>query len=231
MTERLQKIFSAAGIASRRKSEQLISAGRVQVNGKTASLGDKADPAQDEITLDGNPVVAQSKLYIALNKPSGYITTLDDPQKRPTVMDLIDVPSRVYPVGRLDIETEGLLLFTNDGDFAERAAHPRYEVEKTYVAHLESALPPAVLAQMSRGIRLSDGMAKGSNMQFLTRDRTVVELTIHDGRNRIVRRMFEAMGAPAVKLKRIRVGTVMLGDLEPGKWRDLTADELRGMGV
>jgi 23S rRNA pseudouridine2605 synthase len=229
MTERLQKIFSAAGIASRRKSEQLISAGRVQVNGKTASLGDRADPAQDEITLDGNPVIAQAKFYLALNKPPGYVTTLDDPQNRPTVMDLIDVPSRVYPVGRLDIETEGLLLFTNDGDFAERAAHPRYEVDKTYVAHLQSALPQAVLEQMSRGIRLSDGMAWGSNMQFLTRDRTVVELTIHDGRNRIVRRMFEAMGDPAVKLKRIRVGSVMLGDLEPGKWRELTVDELGGM--
>jgi 23S rRNA pseudouridine2605 synthase len=231
MTERLQKIFSAAGIASRRKSEQLISDGRVQVNGKTASLGDQADPDQDVITLDGNPVIAQAKLYLALNKPPGYVTTLDDPQKRPTVMDMIDVPSRVFPVGRLDIETEGLLLFTNDGDFAERAAHPRYEVEKTYVAHLEDPLPQAVLEQMSRGIRLSDGLAKGSNMLFLTRDRTVVELTIHDGRNRIVRRMFEAMGDPAVSLKRIRVGPVVLGDLQPGKWRNLTSDELQKMGT
>ncbi|NQW17128.1 MAG: rRNA pseudouridine synthase [Chloroflexi bacterium] len=155
---------------------------------------------------------------------------MNDPQRRPIVMDLIDVPARIYPVGRLDIDTEGLLIFTNDGDFAERAAHPRYEVEKTYIAHLESPLPPAVLGQMSRGIRLSDGMAKGSNMQFLNRDRTIVEMTIHDGRNRIVRRMFEAMGAPASKLKRIRVGSIVLGDLPTGKWRKLTDREIQGMG-
>jgi len=136
MKQRLQKILATSGISSRRKSEELISAGRVKVNGETASLGDSADPVADKILLDGKPVTAERKRYLLLNKPTGYVTTLSDPQGRPKVTDLVDVPERVYPVGRLDAETTGLLLLTNDGLFSHRVAHPRYEVEKVYVAEL-----------------------------------------------------------------------------------------------
>jgi pseudouridine synthase len=226
MRQRLQKILASAGIASRRKSEELISAGRVAVNGSTASLGDSADPATDRITLDGAPLSAEKKRYLLLNKPTGYVTTLSDPHGRPTVIDLIDVPERVYPVGRLDADTEGLLLLTNDGMLSHRIAHPRYEIEKTYVAEVSEPLSPEGQAALERGVELEDGMTRPAAVRILSRDRKLVELTIHEGKNRIVRRMLEAVGSPVTRLERVRLGDLTLDGLPRGKWRDLAGREV-----
>ena len=229
MRQRLQKILAAAGVASRRKSEELITVGRVAVNGVTASLGDSADPAEDVITFDGRPLQAEKRRYILLNKPAGCVTTLSDPQGRPTVMDLVDVPERVYPVGRLDADTKGLLLLTNDGLFSHRVAHPRYEMDKVYVAEVVAPLPEQGKKALETGIELKDGRTRPAQVRLLTADRRMIEIIIHEGRNRMVRRMLEAAGSPVICLERTRLGPLDLTGVPRGKWRDLQGRELDAM--
>ncbi len=226
MKLRLHKILAAAGIASLRKAEQLIAEGRVQVNGETASVGDFADPESDDIVADGNQVSAEQKRYLLLNKPTGFVTTVADPHGRPTVMDLVDVRERVYPIGRLDTDTEGLLLLTNDGNFSQRMAHPRFEIEKTYRAELGKSLSAEGEMLLARGIRLEDGPTAPARLRVVSKRRRRVEITIHEGRNRIVRRMFESVGSPVTKLRRVRFGSLGLDDVPKGRWRDLQGREV-----
>jgi 23S rRNA pseudouridine2605 synthase len=201
----------------------------VAVNGVTASLGDSADTAADVITLDGQPLQAEKRRYILLNKPAGYVTTLSDPQGRPTVMDLVDVPERVYPVGRLDSDTEGLLLLTNDGLFSHRIAHPRYEMDKVYVAEVVAPLPEQGKKALETGIELKDGRTRPAQVRLLTADRRMIEIIIHEGRNRMVRRMLEAVGSSVTRLERTRLGPLDLTGVPRGKWRDLQGRELDAM--
>lgn len=226
MKQRLHKILASAGIASRRKAEQLIAEGRVQVNGETAQVGDFADPDTDDIVADGDQVSAEQKRYLLLNKPTGFVTTVSDPHGRPTVMDLVGVRERVYPIGRLDTDTEGLLLLTNDGNFSQRMAHPRFEIEKTYRAELSRPLSEEGEMLLARGIRLEDGPTAPARLHVVSKRRRRVEITIHEGRNRIVRRMFESVGSPVIKLRRVRFGSLGLGDVPKGRWRDLQGREV-----
>ena len=232
MKERLQKILSARGVASRRRGEELIRGGRVSVNGIPASLGDCADPELDEILLDGKPLPRQQEyVYIMLNKPRGYVTTLSDDKGRPNAASLVaDCGVRVYPVGRLDMDSEGLLLFTNDGDFANRMMHPRGEVEKTYEVWVTGYAPGAEL-RLERPITL-DGYTirkPGVRLVKVQGERARFLVTIHEGRNRQVRRMCEAAGMQVSRLRRIREGKLCLGNLETGKWRYLTKEERDGL--
>ena len=232
MKERLQKILSARGVASRRRGEELIRGGRVSVNGIPASLGDCADPELDEILLDGKPLPRQQEnVYIMLNKPRGYVTTLSDEKGRPNAASLVaDCGVRVYPVGRLDMDSEGLLLFTNDGDFANRMMHPRGEVEKTYEVWVTGYAPGAEL-RLERPITL-DGYTirkPGVRLVKVQGERARFLVTIHEGRNRQVRRMCEAAGMQVSRLRRIREGKLCLGNLETGKWRYLTKEERDGL--
>lgn len=232
MKERLQKILSARGVASRRRGEELIRGGRVSVNGIPASLGDCADPELDEILLDGKPLPRQQEyVYIMLNKPRGYVTTLSDEKGRPNAASLVaDCGVRVYPVGRLDMDSEGLLLFTNDGDFANRMMHPRGEVEKTYEVWVTGYAPGAEL-RLERSITL-DGYTirkPGVRLVKVQGERARFLVTIHEGRNRQVRRMCEAAGMQVSRLRRIREGKLCLGNLETGKWRYLTKEERDGL--
>lgn len=232
MAERLQKILSARGVASRRKAEEMIRSGSVTVNGVTALLGDTADPETDEIRVDGALLPKQGGyVYLMLNKPRGYVTTLSDEKGRPDVSQLVaDCGVRVYPVGRLDMDSEGLLLLTNDGSFANNLMHPKHEVNKTYEVWVTGYGPGGELA-LARPIEL-DGYtirtpkvklirAQGQKAKFL--------VTIHEGRNRQVRRMCQAAGMTCTRLRRIREGTLALGDLPLGKWRYLTADEIAAL--
>ena len=232
MKERLQKILSARGVASRRRGEELIRGGRVSVNGIPASLGDCADPELDEILLDGKPLPRQQEyVYIMLNKPRGYVTTLSDEKGRPNAASLVaDCGVRIYPVGRLDMDSEGLLLFTNDGDFANRMMHPRGEVEKTYEVWVTGYAPGAEL-RLERPITL-DGYTirkPGVRLVKVQGEKAKFLVTIHEGRNRQVRRMCEAAGMQVSRLRRIREGKLCLGNLETGKWRYLTKEERDGL--
>jgi 23S rRNA pseudouridine2605 synthase len=251
MKQRLQKLLAASGVSSRRKSEELIAEGRVRVNGAVAAVGSSADPGVDEVTVDGAPVTFERKRYILLNKPRGVTSTTSDPHAEQTVLDLVDVPERVYPVGRLDEATEGLLLLTNDGDWANRVIHPRYGVEKAYVAELDRLLDERTLRRLIGGVDLDDGPAKAIRARFVglvspsspspsypsptegeggRTDRRVVELVLHEGRKRIVRRMFRAVGAEVVRLTRTRVGSLTLDGVALGAWRELTEDEVLQLG-
>jgi len=230
MKERLQKILSARGIASRRKAEEMIQAGLVTVNGTLAQLGDAADPETDEILVNGKPLPKQeSYIYILLNKPRGYVTTLSDEKGRPNAAQLVaDCGTRVYPVGRLDMDSEGLLLFTNDGDFANRLMHPKQEVKKTYETWVTGYRPGSEI-QLGKPITLDGYTIRPPKVKLLRSDGQKAKLlvTIHEGRNRQVRRMCEAAGMHCTRLRRIREGTLSLGDLPVGKWRYLTEDEVR----
>lgn len=227
--ERLQKVMAAAGIASRRASEELITAGRVRVDGVVVrELGTKVDPETARIEVDGRLIGPQRTRYIMLNKPSGYITTLADERARRTVADLIDVPERVVPVGRLDRPTQGLLLLTNDGPLAHRVMHPRYQMDKEYEVLADGFPPPEVLQEIRRGITIDGVMVKPEEVRPLreTPDGLLLKIVIQEGRNRIVRRMFEAVRYPVLRLVRTRVGPIQLGNLPKGAWRDLTDGEL-----
>ncbi len=226
MKQRLQKLLAAAGVASRRKSEELIEAGRVEVNDETASLGDSADPAVDRITLDGEPLVSEKKRYLLLNKPIGFVTTLSDPQGRPTVMDLVEVDERVYPVGRLDADTSGLLLLTNDGLFSHRVAHPRFEIDKVYVAEVSESLSDEGKRRLETGVELDDGMTRPAGVEFVGRGRKRVRITVHEGKKRIVRRMLQAVGSPVATLERVQLGALTLDGVAQGGWRDLSGLEV-----
>ncbi len=231
MKERLQKILSARGVASRRTAEEMIKSGRLTVNGIVAVLGATADPDVDKILLDGSPLPSQSRhVYILLNKPRGYVTTLSDDKGRKTVADLVDCGTRVYPVGRLDYDSEGLLLLTNDGDFANRLMHPKQEVDKIYqvwVAGYHDAAP----ALLSRPIELDGYRIKKPQVKLLRAEggKAKFLVTIHEGRNRQVRRMCEAAGMQVTRLCRIAEGKLKLGDLAPGKWRYLTEEEVHSL--
>lgn len=229
MQQRLQKILSARGVASRRKAEGLIAEGLVCVNGKTAALGDSADPDTDEITVEGRPLPSAPEYrYIMLNKPRGYVTTLSDEKGRNNAAQLVeDCGVRVYPVGRLDMDSEGLLLFTNDGAFANALMHPKYEREKTYRVWVRGYRPGGE-KDLARPIEL-DGYAIRPPRVKLVRsngERGELLVTIHEGRNRQIRRMAEAAGMQVTRLRRIQEGSLKLGNLEPGKWRELTPTEL-----
>jgi 23S rRNA pseudouridine2605 synthase len=233
---RLQKILSMAGVASRRASEQLILEGRVVVNGEVVmTLGSKADPAHDDIRVDGRRLRFDRRLrYIALNKPKGYVTTRKDPEGRKTVMDLLDgVREYVYPVGRLDYETDGLLLMTSDGDLAARLTHPSHEVERVYEAFVVGTPSDEALEKLRRGVFL-DGrrtapatVRRGATSGKGTKQLTKLTIGLHEGRNRQVRRMCAGIGHPVRRLTRIRMGPISLGPLRPGQWRDLTPKEVQ----
>ncbi|RII27701.1 MAG: pseudouridine synthase [Geobacter sp.] len=231
MAERLQKLLSQAGIASRREAETLIVAGRVKLNGQVVTeLGTKADPATDQIEVDGKPIrPVAGKIYLLLYKPVGYLTTLKDPEGRPIVTDLLkNVTSRVYPVGRLDYNTEGLLLLTNDGDWANRLSHPRHEVDKEYLVRVRGKVTPDQVKRMAAGVELEDGTTAPAKV-FLASEsdnNSWLSVTIHEGRYRQVRRMCEAVSLAVVRLKRIRYGFLELGELKPGEYRHLTQAEV-----
>lgn len=232
MQERLQKILSSAGITSRRSAEVMITAGRVAVNGQIVTeLGSKADPETDKITVDGKPVaISKKRIYLLLNKPAGYVTTLSDPDGRPVVTELLkDIPERLYPVGRLDFNTEGLLLLTNDGDWANRLAHPSHEVEKEYLVKIRGSLGSDKIALLTKGVKLDDGMTAPAKIEIIrVLEKNVwFTMTIHEGRYRQVRRMCEAVELPLVKLKRIRYGNILLGELKTGEYRLLDPAEAK----
>ncbi len=228
MGERLQKILSARGVASRRKAEQWIQQGRVTVNGAVAQLGDTADAEQDEILLDGNPLPEpKSYVYILLNKPRGYVTTLSDEKGRPNAAQLVqDCGCRVYPVGRLDMDSEGLLLFTNDGDFANALMHPKHEVKKTYEVWVTGYVPGAEVI-LSRPITLDGYTIRKPEVRVLKAEDNKAKflVTIHEGRYRQVRRMCAAVGLEVRRLVRVSEGELSLGSLPPGRWRRLTPEE------
>ncbi len=226
MTERLQKILSARGIASRRAAEKMIEEGRVKVNGTIASLGQTADPDLDEILLDGKPLPTGSEpVYIMLHKPRGYVTTLSDEKGRKTAAELVaDCGLRVYPVGRLDMDSEGLLLFTNDGEFANALMHPKHEVDKTYLTWVEG-FSEVALTRLKQPITLDGYTIRAPKVRVVKPG--LLEITIHEGRNRQVRRMCDAAGMRVIRLKRIREGKLSLGDLPLGSWRYLTEEEVK----
>jgi 23S rRNA pseudouridine2605 synthase len=234
MLERLQKIISAAGITSRRAAEELILAGRVSVNGTVVTeLGSKADPASDTVAVDGKPlVIASKKLYILLNKPVGYLTTLDDPEGRPLVTDLLkEVGERVYPVGRLDYNTEGLLLLTSDGEWANQLMHPRHEVEKEYHVRVRGKVHKSQLDQLAGGVDI-DGRKTAPARVCMIKEgeqNDWFSITIHEGRNRQVRRMCEAVSLSVVRLRRVRYGMLSMGAMKPGEFRFLTEAEVEGL--
>ncbi|MBR3679164.1 MAG: rRNA pseudouridine synthase [Oscillospiraceae bacterium] len=232
---RIQKLLSESGYCSRRKAEALISAGRVKCNGRPVSLGDKAT-ARDLLSVDGENIYMPKRKahrYIMLNKPRGYVTTMSDEQGRRCVTDLLqDVGERVYPVGRLDRNSEGLLLFTNDGRFANDIMHPSREVSKTYRVTVRPPVSEEQLAQMSAGVTLDDGFQTApANVltQTVEAQRVVLLVTIHEGKKREVRRMCDAVGLEVARLRRVSIGPVKLGMLKPGAWRDLTSEELRAL--
>lgn len=229
MHERIQKILSARGVASRRKAEEMIEKGLVSVNGRTAKLGDTADPELDDIWVQGRPLPAQEEyVYILLNKPRGFVTTLSDEKGRRNVAELVaDCGKRVYPVGRLDMDSEGLLLLTNDGAFANALMHPKHEVEKTYEVWTTGYAPGAE-ALLARPVDLDGYTIRPPMVKLLRQEGRKAKflVTIHEGRNRQVRRMCEAAGMHCTRLRRIREGKLSLGELPLGKWRYLTKDEI-----
>jgi 23S rRNA pseudouridine2605 synthase len=234
MLVRLQKILSTAGVASRRASEQLILEGRVTVNGETVrELGTKADPAKDAIKVDGRRIKTDiTHRYIVLYKPKGYVTTRSDPEGRRTVMDLIGEGAYIYPVGRLDYDSEGLLLMMTDGDLAARLMHPRHEVDKVYEVIVMGTPDPRAIEKLRKGVfidgrRTSPADVRTGTTVKATKPTTLLTITIREGRNRQIRKMCSAVGLPVRDLRRIQMGPIGLGRLKPGQWRDLTPEEVR----
>ncbi|MEX0666047.1 MAG: pseudouridine synthase [Acidimicrobiia bacterium] len=228
--ERLQKVLARAGIGSRRACDDLIATGRVAVDGHTAELGMRVDPETQQITVDGTPVTTRSDVvYYLLNKPTRVVTTADDPEGRHTVLELVPADPRVFPVGRLDYDTEGLLILTNDGDLAQLLTHPSHGVEKTYLAEVSGVPTAATVRALRQGIELDDGPTAPARVRIVQHDggRTALELTIHEGRNRQVRRMCEAVGHPVQRLVRTRIGPLHDDRLAPGEWRTLEPTEVR----
>ena len=226
--ERLQKVLAATGWGSRRACEDLIAAGRVQVNGEVAELGRRVDPANDLIEVDGAPVGTKPGLvYYLLNKPQGVVTTAKDTHGRPTVVELVPREPRVFPVGRLDADTEGLLLLTNDGELAHRVSHPSHGVDKEYLAHVRGRLSPSELRALRAGVELDDGMTAPAEASQPSPG--VLRITIHEGRNRQVRRMCDAVGHPVLRLVRTRIGPISDRALRPGDWRELSTGERKAL--
>ena len=226
MRMRLNAYLARAGVASRRKADELIKSGRVVVNGEPGRLNTFIDAA-DRVEVDGRPVAPQRLAHVLLHKPAGVVTTASDPQGRPTVVDLVQHESRVVPVGRLDVDTTGVLLLTNDGELAHRLAHPKYEVEKVYEAEVEGEPDEQALRRLATGVELEDGRTAPAVARLLGPSR--VELAIHEGRNRQVKRMLDAVGHPVLRLHRSRYAGLTPDGLGPGEWRELTADELAAL--
>jgi pseudouridine synthase len=229
--ERIQKILARAGIASRREAERMVIEGRVTVNGKVVDeLGFKADSSKDHIKVDGKRLARfEPKIALLLNKPRGYVSTVKDPKGRPTVMDLLrNVKWRVYPVGRLDFDAEGLLLLTNDGDFTYLLSHPKFSIPRTYLVKVRGVPEEERLTRLKRGVMLEDGKAKAVSVQLLRRreKNSWIQVVVTEGRNRLVKRMFSAIGYPVLKLKRVGFGPIRLGDLRIGQFRYLTPEEI-----
>jgi len=230
--ERVQRALARAGFGSRRACEDLIVAGRVEVNGKVAALGDRVDPERDAVRVDGRAISVDPGLrYLALHKPRGVTTTMRDPHAERDLSGFLPKGPRVFPVGRLDRDTEGLLLLTNDGDLAHRLAHPRHGVQKEYLAEVDGTPTQRQLGRLRRGVRLEDGPAQALEARAAGRsgERGAVRLVLAEGRKREVRRMLEAVGLPVRRLVRTRVGPVRLGRLRPGELRDLSAEEVRAL--
>jgi 23S rRNA pseudouridine2605 synthase len=231
--ERLQKLLAQAGVASRRKCEEYITSGRVKVNGKTVTtLGFKADPATDQIEVDGRAIAKENQVYILFHKPKGVITSVEDPHGRKVVTDFLKgVKERVYPIGRLDYDTEGLLLLTNDGELANKLLHPSHEFEKTYWATVEGIPSEEDLNRLAIGILLEDGITAPAQVYVLEfrveKQETVIELIIHEGRNRQVRRMCDAIGHPVKSLRRVKFGFLTLKGVARGRFRHLKSDEIQ----
>lgn len=226
--DRLQKVMAQAGIGSRRACEELIAAGRVLVNGTTAELGRRVDIERDRITVDSVPVsVAPGLVYYLVNKPVGVVSTASDPHGRQAVTDLVPPEPRVYPVGRLDADSEGLILLTNDGELTHRLTHPSFGVEKEYTVGVEGVPSAGTLRRLREGVDLSDGRTAPAKVSAVAPG--MLRVIIHEGRNRQVRRMGEAVGHPVTRLVRTRIGPLRVGSLRPGQWRALTVDEVRAL--
>lgn len=231
--ERLQKVMAHAGLGSRRAIEDLIRAGRIRVNGTPARLGDRVDSAKDVVELDGSRVPLDVRLvYYLLNKPPGVVSTADDPHGRTTVLDVVDTEARVWPVGRLDADSQGALILTNDGDLTMRLTHPRHEVAKTYVVEVEGAITREALATLRRGVPLDDDRPPArARVRILEKAKaaTLMEMTIAEGRNRQIRHMCENVGFAVRSLVRTQIGPLQLGRLKPGQWRRLSPIEVRDL--
>jgi len=231
MEDRLQKIISACGIMSRRAAETCIAEGRVAVNGVTAVLGSKADPERDEICIDGKPIAREAENeYIMLYKPRGYVTTMHDEQNRKCVVQLVEeLGVRVYPVGRLDLNSEGLLVMTNDGDFAQKLMHPSHEVTKTYRTTVEGSDLSRAMVTLQQPLLIEGYRVRPAQVVLVkeTASGAILDITIHEGRNRQVRKMCELAGLRVIRLCRIQEGSLKLGNLKPGQWRRLTRTELK----
>lgn len=232
--ERLQKVLAHAGIASRRVCEQMIAQGRVEVNGEIVTeMGRRVNPDVDVIHVDGARVVLNADhLTVAFNKPEGVVSTMSDPEGRPTLADYMGrYNTRLFHVGRLDTPTQGLILLTNDGELAQRLAHPSWEVPKTYLATVNGRVPRGIVKKLKQGVELEDGLAKADavSIREIAPMASIIEITLHDGRNRIVRRMMEAAGHPVIELVRTKVGPIRLGDLRPGRSRVITGAELSAL--
>ena len=229
--ERIQRILAKAGISSRREAEQIVLQGRVMVNGKVVdTLGFKADLSRDHIKVDGKRLTHfEPAVALLLNKPRGYLSTVEDPEGRPTVMDLLkNVRWRVYPVGRLDVDAEGLLVITNDGELANLLSHPRFSTSRTYLVKVKGVLTPEEMSRIEQGVTLDDGMSPAIKVTPVRRlqKNSVVKVTLHEGRNRVIKRTFEAIGHPVLRLKRIGFASLTLEGLRPGDYRSLTSEEI-----
>lgn len=224
--ERIQKVLAAAGVASRRAIEEMVAGGRITVNGQPARLGQRIDPDRDKVEVDGSPVGLRADLvYYLLNKPPGVVTTASDPQGRPTVVEIVPSDPRVFPVGRLDADSEGLLLLTNDGELTHRLTHPSFGVDKEYLVQVEGRPSRGALRRLREGVGLDDGAARAVAVSLP--EPSVIRIVVHEGRNRLVRRMCAAIGHPVIRLVRTRIGPLADRKLPPGKWRELSQSEVR----
>jgi 23S rRNA pseudouridine2605 synthase len=230
---RLQKVLAAAGLGSRRGCEEMIAAGRVEVNGRVATLGARVDPARDVVRLDGSQVpTAAGLVYFAVHKPRGMLSTMSDERGRSSLAEMVeDLTVTVHHVGRLDADSEGLMILTNDGPLSHRLTHPSFGVAKVYVAEVEGVVPRAVTRSLTEGIELDDGPVRADAVKLVdaTKERSVLEVTIHEGRNHVVRRMFDTVGFPVTRLARVAVGPIRLGDLKPGRRRHLQQGEVQSL--
>ncbi|MBC7104760.1 MAG: rRNA pseudouridine synthase [Firmicutes bacterium] len=232
MRERLARYLARSGVASRRRAEAVIAAGRVAVNGTVVTTpAFTVDPERDRVTVDGRPVHPEPRVYLMLNKPPGYVSTVSDPRGRPTVLDLVPRVGRLYPVGRLDADSEGLLLLTNDGELSLLLTHPRYGVPKTYRVWVAGVPDRGTLTRLARGVELEDGPTAPARVRLVRAGRagSVLEVTLREGRKRQIRRMCAAVGHPVLRLVRVGLGPVNLGALPPGRWRELRPEEVAAL--